>query len=196
MISSKLVLIVPILLAAVLSEDQLTCQEFVLMEEIPVGLATEISLIFIPSLLALLAVSFVSIFAYKLQLRLNREKQTTVNLPPPPPANAIQLETRNSAEMRQTGRNVRNDIEGLEMEESQPKQPHSQNNVDRNETSQSADFRVHFRGEESPAASSNTCFQTVSMLVERIMMLNIAALILVLINELYSIVFHRNQREM
>ena len=75
MISSKLVLIVPILLAAVLSEDQLTCQEFVLMEEFPVGLATEISLIFIPSLLALLAVSFVSIFAYKLQLRLNREKQ-------------------------------------------------------------------------------------------------------------------------
>ena len=198
MISSKLVLTIPVILAALLSEDLLSCPEtrFVLCAEYLHGLAAEISLIFIPSLLALLAVISVSIFAFKLQLRLAREIQPTVNLPPPPPANVIQMETRNSTGSRKTDRNARDDIkifniEDGEMEESQPRQPQNQNNKDRNEAQEvdfdvrrlnsdpNSFFRVSFREEISEAASP-TCFQPLSVLVERIMMLNIAALTLVL----------------
>ena len=200
MISSKLVLTIPVILAAMLSEDLLSCPaepRFFLCAEYLHGLAAEISLIFIPSLLALLAVITVSIFAFKLQLRLAREIQPTVNLPPPPPANVIQLETRNSTGSRQTGRNTRDDIkifniEDGEVEESQPRQPQNQNNKDRNEAQEddfevrrvnsdpNSFFRVSCREEISEAASP-TCFQPLSVLVERIMMLNIAALILVFI---------------
>ena len=201
MISSKLVLTIPVILAAMLSEDLLSCPaepRFFLCAEYLHGLAAEISLIFIPSLLALLAVITVSIFAFKLQLRLAREIQPTVNLPPPPPANVIQMEARNSTGSRQTGRNARDDIkifniEDGEVEESQPRQPQNQNNKDRNEAQEidievrrvnsdpNCFFRVSCREESSPEPASPTCFQPLSVLVERIMMLNIAALILVFI---------------
>ena len=201
MISSKLVLTIPVILAAMLSEDLLSCPaepRFVLCAEYLHGLAAEISLIFIPSLLALLAVITVSIFAFKLQLRLAREIQPTVNLPPPPPANVIQMEARNSTGSRQTGRNARDDIkifniEDGEVEESQSRQPQNQNNKDRNEAQEvdfevrrlnsdpNSFFRVPCREESSTEPASPSCFQPLSVLVERIMMLNIAALILVLI---------------
>ena len=131
----------------------------------------EISLIFIPSLLALLAVIIVSVFAFKLQLRLAREVQPTVNLPPPPPANAIQVEAGNSAGVRQTRRNARDDIkifdiEGVEMEESQARQPQSQNNVDGNETIET-DFDVR-RLNSDP----NSFFRVQSLSMQMIMKLN------------------------
>ena len=134
------VLTVLILLAAVLSEDLLTCLSqpaFALCEEYLRDLAAEISLVFLPSLLPLLAVSIVSVYAFKLQLRLAREIQPTVNIG--------------------------------ELEESRPRGHQNLNNKERKETNES-EFDV-------PA----TCFCPLSVLVERIMMLNIAALILVLI---------------
>ena len=204
MVSSKVVLTIPIILAAALCEDLLTCfqPDFVLCEEYLHGVAAEMSLIFFPSLLSLVAVSLVSIFALKLQLRLAREIRPTVTLPlpPPPTVNVIQLEAGTSAGARQTGRNNRDDIkifdiEDLELEESQPREPQDENYQERKEAKEtdfdvrrlnsdpSSFFRVYFLGEpQSPEASVPTCFKPLSVLVERIMMLNIAALILVLIS--------------
>ena len=138
MISYKVVLTVPIILAAALSEDLLTCllqPDLTLCEEYLQDITAEISLVFIPSILSLLAVIVVSVFAFKLQLRMAREVQPTVN------------------------------IDGLE----ESREPQKQNNEDRNEAN----------GSEFEA--STTCFGPLSVVVERIMMLNIAALILVLI---------------
>ena len=200
MLSSKVVLTIPIILAAAVSDDLLTClqPDFALCEEHLHDLAAEMSLIFLPSLLTLLAVCLVSVFALKLQLRLGREVQPTVTLPPPPTVNVIQLEAGTSAGVSQTARNNRGDIkifdiEEVELEESQPGEPASQNNQERREAKEAdfdvrrlnsdpnSFFRVYFRGEKSPEASSPTCFKPLSVLVERIMMLNIAALILVFI---------------
>ena len=137
MIISKLVLAVLIILAAVLTEELPSCvlPTIGLLEKFSFGLAVEMSLIFLPALLALLAVIVVvSVYAFELQLRLAREVQPMVNLPLPPPESAIHLGTRNSAGVRQTRRNDRDDIkifyiEGVEMEESQPREPQSQNDV-------------------------------------------------------------------
>ena len=130
MLSSKVVLTIPIILAAALSEDLLTClqPDSALCEEYQHGLPAEMSLIFLPSLLALLAVTGVSVFAIKLQLRLNRAVQPTVTLPPPPSVNVIQLEARNYAGVSQTEiRNIEDikifDIEDVEPMESQLGEP-------------------------------------------------------------------------
>ena len=98
MFSSKVVLTIPILLAAAVSDDLLTClqPDFAMCEEYLHGLTAEISLIFLPSILSLLAVTSVSVFAFKLQLRLAREIQPVVTLPPPPLVNVIQLEAETS----------------------------------------------------------------------------------------------------
>ena len=192
MFSSKVVLTIPIILAAAVSDDLLTCfqPDFILCEEYLHGLAAEISLIFLPSLLSLVAVSLVSIFALKLQLRLAREIQPTVTLPPPPPASV----TRQASEqgpavgVRQTGGDNRDDIkifniEGAELEESQSREPQNNEDFDvrRLNSDPNSFFRVYNREQESPAASTPTCFKPLSVMVERIMTLNIAALILVLI---------------
>ena len=100
MISSKVVLAVPILLAAAVFSSPVSSR-------------------------ALLTILLV--YALKLQLRLAREIQPRVNLPPPPPANAIQADTRHSARVRQTGTNARDDINSIpievgQSEESQPRQ--------------------------------------------------------------------------
>ena len=207
MLSSKVVLTIPIILAAALSEDLLTClqPDSALCEEYLHGLTVEMSLIFLPSLLALLAVTGVSVFAIKLQLRLNRAVQPTVNLPPrpplpppPPSVNVIKLEARNYAGVSQT--EIRNredikifDIEDVELEEWQPREPQSQNyqeikeakeadfDVRRLNSDPNSFFRVYVRENSPEAFTTITCFKPLSVLVERIMMLNIAALILVLI---------------
>ena len=200
MISSKVVLIILIILAAVVFEDLLTClqPDFAICEEHLHGLAAEISLIFLPSLLSLLAVTFVSVFAFKLQLKLAGEIQPTVNLPPPPPEQ--QAGQPASARVNHPGRNNKDDVrifdiedDELEIEEPQPRQPPSQISEERKEakeadfdvrrlnTDPNSFFKVYSRGKKSPVASSNTCFKPLSVLAERIMMLNIAALILVLV---------------
>ena len=192
MISSKVVLAIPILLATLVFDDLLTClqPDFALCEEHLHGLAAEISLIFLPSLLTLLAVIIVSVYALKLQLRLAREIQPTVTLPPPPPASVTSQasEQAPAVGLRQIGRDNRDDIkifniEGVELEESQPREPKNNEDFDvrRLNSDPNSFFRVYCRGHESPAASSPTCFQPLSVVVERIMMLNIAALIMVLI---------------
>ena len=136
MVSSKVVLTIPIVLATSLIEDLLTClqPDSALCEEYLHGLTAEISLIFIPSLLSALAVTSVSVFALKLQLRLNRAIHPMVTLPPP--ANVIQMEARTSAGVSQTGGQNREDtkifyIEDVEPEESG--QPQSQSKEDRKE---------------------------------------------------------------
>ena len=109
----------------------------------------------------------------------------------------VQLEARNAAGFSQTGRRNREDIkifdiEDVELEESQPREAGCQNyqeskeakeadfDVRRLNSDPNSFFKVYVR-EKSPKATPLICFRPLLVLVERIMMLNIATLILVLI---------------
>lgn len=87
----------------------------------------------------------------------------------------IQMEARNSTGSRQTGRNARDDIKISNIDDAQE----DDFDVRRLNSDPNSFFRC--REESSPEPASPTCFQPLSVLVERIMMLNIAALILVFI---------------
>ena len=147
-------------------------------------------LIFGPSLLALIAVVFVSVYAFKLQLRLKTAVGPTVNL------SRLQQHTNPEADVRvedlESKDNENEIVEGLEGVLDGPVEGASQirNESERKEDQIEPDiiirrknsdpnsfFRLPAVAREVSVPDMTSCFKPLTVIVERIMMLNIVALI-------------------
>ena len=188
-------------------QDLLQCDDFNTAFHPFLEIETELFLMTIPSILALSAVTVVSVYVLKLRIRLSREIQPRVNLPGAT-VNCIQIQRgdiEHSAETFQEIKNIGakcvsqgekrnrpnwNDIQIMDIENSNqedlsniksskkdPDVPEQESSfsVKRNNSDPSQFFRVPKEPKLPEVKNNPSCFSPLSLIVERILMINIAA---------------------
>ena len=156
------------------------------------NIKTDMILLFGPSLLALLAVVFVSVYAFKLHLRIKKKVQPTVNLPTLQQRTAS-VRIEDQAERTDKRNELSLDIKVLAVENLDDGQSRGrvedqkeENIVIKKEENivikrQNSDpnsfFRLTAAVREVSVPSVASCFKPLMLIAERIMMLNIVALL-------------------
>ena len=185
---SGLLVIIPISVASSLLEGCIkpvfvSCPHLLIVK-------IDMILLFGPSLLALIAVVFVSVYAFKLQLRLKMAVGPTVNL------SQLQQHTNPEADVRMEDLEIRDNetetVESLDRvlggpvegssrsrNESERKEDHIEPDIiiRRKNSDPNSFFRLPAVVREVTVPDMTSCFKPLTVIVERIMMLNIVALI-------------------